>query len=69
LTVDLERCELYDDQGFRSSFVIHDDPATHEFRRHCLINGLDDVDLTLEHEDEITAFEANRSAWLEPAKP
>jgi len=68
LTVDLERCELYDDRGFRSSFVIHDDPATHEFRRHCLINGLDDIDLTFEHQNEITAFEAKRPSWLEPAK-
>jgi len=68
LTVDLERCELYDDRGFRSSFVIHDDPATHEFRRHCLLNGLDDIDLTLQHEDKITAFEAKRPGWLDPAK-
>ena len=67
LTVDLETCELYDDRGFRSSFVIHDDPATHEFRRHCLLNGLDDIDLTLQHEDEIVAFEAKRPSWLEPA--
>jgi 3-isopropylmalate/(R)-2-methylmalate dehydratase small subunit len=28
------------------------------FRRHKLLNGLDDIDLTLEHEDEIAAFEA-----------
>jgi 3-isopropylmalate/(R)-2-methylmalate dehydratase small subunit len=68
LTVDLERCELYDDLGFRSSFVIHDDPATHEFRRQCLINGLDDIDLTLQYENEITAFEAKRPSWLEPTK-
>jgi 3-isopropylmalate/(R)-2-methylmalate dehydratase small subunit len=68
LTVDLERCEIYDDRGFRSSFVIHDDPATHEFRRHCLLNGLDDVDLTLEHEATITQFEAKRPGWLEPAQ-
>jgi 3-isopropylmalate/(R)-2-methylmalate dehydratase small subunit len=67
LTVDLERCEIYDDRGFRSSFVIHDDPDTHEFRRHCLIEGLDDVDLTLQHEDEIAAFETRRPKWLEPA--
>ena len=68
LTVDLERCEIYDDRGFRSPFVIHDDPATHEFRRHCLLNGLDDIDLTLQHEDKITGFEAKRPSWLEPAK-
>ena len=68
LTVDLERCEIYDDSGFRSSFVIHNDPATHEFRRQCLLEGLDDIDLTLQHVDKITAFEAKRPSWLEPAK-
>ena len=68
LTVDLERCEIYDDRGFRSSFVIHDDPDTHEFRRHCLLEGLDDIDLTLQHEDDIAAFEAERPRWLEPAR-
>jgi 3-isopropylmalate/(R)-2-methylmalate dehydratase small subunit len=68
LTVDLERCEIYDDRGFRSSFVIHDDPATHEFRRHCLLNGLDDIDLTFQHGDEIAAFEAKRPTWLEPSR-
>ena len=68
LTVDLERCEIYDDRGFRSSFVIHDDPDTHEFRRKCLLKGLDDIDLTFQHEGEIAAFETNRPKWLEPAR-
>jgi 3-isopropylmalate/(R)-2-methylmalate dehydratase small subunit len=27
------------------------------FRRHCLLNGLDDIGLTLEHEDKIAAYE------------
>ena len=30
------------------------------FRKHCLLNGLDDIGLTLEHADEIRAFEAKR---------
>ncbi len=37
------------------------------FRRHCLLNGLDDIGLTLQHVDEITAFEAKRrieQPWL-----
>jgi 3-isopropylmalate/(R)-2-methylmalate dehydratase small subunit len=37
------------------------------FRKHCLLNGLDDIGLTLEHAAEIEAFEANRKAtkpWL-----
>jgi 3-isopropylmalate/(R)-2-methylmalate dehydratase small subunit len=52
LTVDLERCEVTDDQGFRATFPID------EFVRHCLLNGLDDIGLTLQHESEIVAFEA-----------
>jgi 3-isopropylmalate/(R)-2-methylmalate dehydratase small subunit len=31
--------------------------------RHCLLNGLDDIGLTLEHEDAITSYEATRPAW------
>jgi 3-isopropylmalate/(R)-2-methylmalate dehydratase small subunit len=27
------------------------------FRRHCLLHGLDDIGLTLEHEDKIAAYE------------
>ncbi len=34
------------------------------FVRHCLMNGLDDIGLTMEHEDAITAFEATRSPLL-----
>jgi 3-isopropylmalate/(R)-2-methylmalate dehydratase small subunit len=38
-----------------------------EFRKHCLIHGLDDIGLTLEHADEIRAYEARRrqaAPWL-----
>lgn len=38
------------------------------FRRHCLIHGLDDISLTLEHETDITKFEQIRSRrypWLD----
>ncbi len=51
LTADLETCELFDEHGWRQKFEIS------EFRRHCLLNGLDDIGLTLQHEDKITAFE------------
>ena len=57
LTVDLETCEVSDSEGFRVSFVVHHDPATHEFRRHCMLNGLDEIGLTMEHADAIAAFE------------
>ena len=52
LTVDLEQYEVRDDQGFRARFAID------EFVRHCLLNGLDDIGLTLQYETEISAYEA-----------
>ena len=61
LTVDLEKCRIRDDRGLDIPFVVHEDPATHEFRRHCLLNGLDDISLTLQHEDKIAVFESRRS--------
>jgi 3-isopropylmalate/(R)-2-methylmalate dehydratase small subunit len=51
VTVDLEQCEVRDDQGFRAKFPVDD------FVRHCLLNGLDDIGLTLQHEAEIAEFE------------
>ncbi len=52
LTVDLEKMTITDDQGLSLSFTVDD------FRRHCLLNGLDDIALTLAHADKITAYEA-----------
>jgi 3-isopropylmalate/(R)-2-methylmalate dehydratase small subunit len=52
VTVDLERCEVRDDQGFKARFSF--DP----FRRKCLLEGLDDIGLTLQHEAQIAAYEA-----------
>ena len=52
LTVDLEKCTLSDDRGLSVPFDVE------PFRRHCLLNGLDDIGLTLEHADKITAYEA-----------
>jgi 3-isopropylmalate/(R)-2-methylmalate dehydratase small subunit len=54
LTVDLENQTVSDDQGFRAEFSI--DP----FKRHCLLYGLDDISLTLQHEAEIEAYEKKR---------
>jgi 3-isopropylmalate/(R)-2-methylmalate dehydratase small subunit len=56
LTVDLEQCEVRDDESFRAKFPLD------EFVRHCLLNGLDDIGLTLQHEAEIAAYEAKHSA-------
>src|ERR1700758_1507705 len=58
LTVDLEALEVRDDQGFRASFPMDD------FVRHCLLNGLDDIGLTLQHESDIADYEARHpSPW------
>jgi len=53
-TVDLESCTITDGAGLRIEFDVDD------FRRHCLMNGLDDIALTLEQEDKITAYETAR---------
>jgi 3-isopropylmalate/(R)-2-methylmalate dehydratase small subunit len=52
ITVDLQQSEVSDDEGFRAKFYLD------EFVRHCLLNGLDDIGLTLQHETEIAAYEA-----------
>jgi len=57
LTVDLQEQRVSDDQGFSTQFEVDG------FRRHCLLNGLDDIGLTLQHADEITAYETQRPAW------
>jgi 3-isopropylmalate dehydratase small subunit len=61
LTVDLERQTITDPTGRTIEFPF--DP----FRRHCLLNGLDDIALTLAHEAEIAAFEARRAAPVDTA--
>ena len=65
LTVDLEQCEVRDDRGFRANFQMD------EFVRHCLLNGLDDIGLTLQYEAAITAYEENHPApaTLQPPTP
>ncbi|GAA3707271.1 3-isopropylmalate dehydratase small subunit [Oceanisphaera sediminis] len=35
-----------------------------EFRRYCLLNGLDNIGLTLQHQDQIDAYEAKQPSWL-----
>jgi 3-isopropylmalate/(R)-2-methylmalate dehydratase small subunit len=56
LTVDLEQCRVTDDHGFSAKFSMDD------FTRHCLLEGLDDIGLTLKHEPEIAAYEAQHPA-------
>jgi len=52
LTIDLEQKEVHDERGFSAVFSIDDTV------RHRLLEGLDDIGLTLQHEAEIAAFEA-----------
>ena len=54
LTVDLERQTIEDSSGLSISFVVS------EFQRYCLLEGLDDIGLTLRHEDAIKRYEASR---------
>jgi 3-isopropylmalate/(R)-2-methylmalate dehydratase small subunit len=60
LTVSLEDQTVTDDLGFHANFDI--DP----FRKFCLIEGLDDIGLTLRHEAALDAFEArhDEACWL-----
>jgi 3-isopropylmalate/(R)-2-methylmalate dehydratase small subunit len=59
LTVDLETLRVEDGRGFAAAF------AMDEFSRHCLLNGLDDIALTLEHEAQIAAYEARHPVRAE----
>ena len=51
LQVDLETCEIRDGEGLQIEFEVQ------SFRRYCLLNGLDDIALTLEHEEKISKYE------------
>ena len=51
ITVDLGKCSVVDALGFSATFHVD------EFRRDCLMNGLDDIGLTLLEESRITEFE------------
>lgn len=53
ISIDLESQEVSDDAGFRRSFEID------AFRKHCILNGLDDIGLTLQHETKISEYEQN----------
>ncbi|WP_308366667.1 MULTISPECIES: 3-isopropylmalate dehydratase small subunit [unclassified Microbulbifer] len=61
LTIDLEKQQVVKPNGDTIAFEVD------SFRRHCLLNGLDDIGLTLEDADAIRAYEAKRreqSPWL-----
>ena len=70
--------EMYEQEGYQLSIDLHKKIITtpagevitfdvDDFRRHCLLNGLDDIELTLQDKEEITAYEASRrknAPWL-----
>lgn len=55
LTVDLENKKLFDNQGFEASFDLD------EYKRQMLLNGWDDISITLGYEDDIKAFEQKQA--------
>jgi len=61
ITIDLEKQEIRGPDGGMVTFEID------AFRKHCLLNGLDDIGLTLQHEKQIDAYESRQTAekpWL-----
>jgi 3-isopropylmalate/(R)-2-methylmalate dehydratase small subunit len=62
ITISLDAQTVTDELGFSAKFDI--DP----FRKYCLLNGLDDIGLTLRHAAALDAFESTHNAefWLTP---
>jgi 3-isopropylmalate/(R)-2-methylmalate dehydratase small subunit len=62
ITINLEAQAVSNDEGFTAHFDI--DP----FRKYCLLNGLDDIGLTLRHDSKLDAYESKHDAefWLKP---
>lgn len=58
LTIDLERCELSGKTDFHAKFEID------AFSRTCLLEGLDEIGMTLKHEPEIARYEQKRQAGV-----
>jgi 3-isopropylmalate/(R)-2-methylmalate dehydratase small subunit len=55
MTVDLEAQEITTSDGQTIAFEVD------AFKKHCLLNGLDDIGLTMEKKGAIDAFEAKAS--------
>jgi len=61
LSIDLDAQKVITEEGDEISFAVD------EFRKHCLLNGLDDIGLTLNHAEDIRAYEAQgkqSAPWL-----
>jgi 3-isopropylmalate/(R)-2-methylmalate dehydratase small subunit len=57
VTVNLADKSVSDTLGFSATFPLGD------FQRYCLLEGLDDIGLTLKHDSDISAYESRRPAW------
>ncbi|MDN9008979.1 3-isopropylmalate dehydratase small subunit [Brevibacillus laterosporus] len=57
LTIDLENKVVEDDRGLSYPFEVD------SYRRYCLLNGLDDIEITLQQEDKIVAYEQKMPVW------
>jgi len=62
ITINLEAQTITDDQGFSATFEID------AFRKYCLLNGLDDIGLTLRHAAELDTYESahDKEFWSTP---
>jgi 3-isopropylmalate/(R)-2-methylmalate dehydratase small subunit len=60
LKVDLEQCQVSAHDGFTAPFAVD------AFTRTCLLEGLDEIGMTLKHEPEIAAYERKRQAFAQP---
>ncbi|MCK5918427.1 MAG: 3-isopropylmalate dehydratase small subunit [Cocleimonas sp.] len=61
LTIDLEQQKVITPSGEAFAFEVD------AFKKHCMLNGLDDIGLTLQHADDIRAYEVKRkqeAPWL-----
>ena len=57
IVVDLEKGEMRDEFGFNEKIDVD------EFRRYCLLNGLDDIGLSLQNDENITVYEQHLPSW------
>ncbi|RKZ97289.1 MAG: 3-isopropylmalate dehydratase small subunit, partial [Gammaproteobacteria bacterium] len=69
LTVDLEQQKILSDDDLNKSLTnkIDIDFKLDQFRRHCLLEGLDEISLTLAHSDDIRTYENKQkeiTPWL-----
>ncbi|MED0674294.1 3-isopropylmalate dehydratase small subunit [Aneurinibacillus thermoaerophilus] len=62
LTVDLENNKITDEQGLEIAFSVD------AYRRECLLKGLDDIGITLMHEDKIAEYEKNYPGYYKIAQ-